>query len=111
MSEADRSSVVVNIYGKNYTIELQPGQTAAQVRELAQLVDTGMRQVHAAQHSPAPVHTAVLAALNLVEELFRLQSDIRAAEMDIEQRTSRLTASLGRLFDDNRIDALSPDRS
>lgn len=110
MPTAEDKTVVVNIYGKNYTLQLQAGQTAAQARELAEVVDTGMRSVQAVHRAAAPVQVAVLAALNLIEELFGLQADTRAAELDIEQRTSRLTASLGKLFDENRLDTLSTER-
>ena len=97
MSEAD-SSIVVNIFGKNYTLALDPGQTAEQLRQLAQLVDDSMRQVHQVRHPPSPVQTAVLAGLNLANELFELQKSYQATESDITQRTSRLTTSLGRVF-------------
>ena len=111
MPTADDSTVVVNIHDKNYTIALESGQTADQVRELAHLVDAGMREAQDAHSPSSPVQAAVLAGLNLVEELFRLQSDYHAAETDIEQRASRLTASLGRLFEENRISVLNSDPS
>jgi cell division protein ZapA (FtsZ GTPase activity inhibitor) len=111
MPATDDNTVVVNVYGKNYTIALESGQTADQVLEIAQLVDTGMREVRTAHYTPSPVQTAVLAGLNLVEELFSLQSDYHAAETDIEQRASRLTASLGKLFEENRTSVLNSDPS
>ena len=39
-----------------------------------------------------------LAGLNLVEELHKLRADYQDAESEIAQRTSRLAASLGRVF-------------
>lgn len=111
MATSNSSTVVVNIFGKNYPIVLGPGQTAEQVRQVAQLVDAGMRSVKQAYNPPFPQHTAVLAGLNLVDELFRLQSDYQAAESDIEQRASRLNASLGRLFAENPVDRLGSDQS
>ncbi|MEW6752645.1 MAG: cell division protein ZapA [Candidatus Latescibacterota bacterium] len=91
-------SLVVSIFGKNYPLALEPGQSADAVREVAHLVDQAMRQVHHEHPSPTPLRTAVLAGLNLVEELFALQAEYRDAEADIAQRTSRLATSLGRLF-------------
>jgi len=111
MSEADSTRVVVNIYGKNYALALEPGRTAEQVRQIARLVDENMRQVYQTYRSPSPLHTAVLAALNLVDELFRLQTDYRAAESDIAQRTSRLAASLGRIFEQVQVDPIGSDES
>lgn len=111
MPAPGKNTVVVSINGKNYAIELEPGDTPEHVRDVAQLVDAAMRNVREAGHLVAPVHTAVLAGLNLIEELFRLQSDYQAAETDIAQRASRLTASLGRVFDEHRIGTLTPGRA
>lgn len=93
------ASVVVNIYGKNYTFALGPGQTVEHIQEIAQLVDDRMRQAYEAHRLPAPLQIAILAGLNLVDELFKLQSDYRTAESELDQRASRLAASLGRLFE------------
>lgn len=109
MPEADSTSVVVNIFGKNYTIALEPDQSADEIRQVAQLVDENLRQVGQTRHSSAPHQTAVLAALNLVDELFQLQTSYQAAESDIAQRTSRLAASLGRVFEQVRVKAISSD--
>jgi cell division protein ZapA (FtsZ GTPase activity inhibitor) len=109
MPEADSNSVAVNIYGKTYTFALDSGKTAEQVQKIAQVVDESMNQIKQAHHPPTPVRTAVLAALNLVDELFQLQTSYRAAESDIAQRTSRLTDSLGRIFEQVQVNALGAD--
>lgn len=102
------TSVVVNIHGKNYPIALGPGQTPEGVREVARLVDEGMRQVEQSHTSSAAMQVAVLAGLNLVDELFRLQSEYRATENDIGQRAGRLANSLGRLFEQAQLSILDP---
>ena len=94
---------VVSIFGKNYPLALEPGQSPDAIRQVAQLVDQAMRQTHQEHPSPAPLRTAVLAGLNLVEELFGLQAEYRQAESDIAVRTSRLANSLGRLFEPARV--------
>jgi len=109
MPETDSNRVAVNIYSKTYTFALDSGKTAEQVRQIAQLVDESMNQIKQAHHPPTPVRTAVLAALNLVDELFQLQTSYQAAESDIAQRTSRLTASLGRIFEQVQVEALDAD--
>jgi len=111
MPEADSASVVVNIYGKNYTLALAREQTPEHVQQVAQLVDESMRQVSQTHRSPSPLQAAILAALNLVDELFKLQTDYQAAETAITQRTSRLTASLGRAFEELKTDAADSGRS
>ena len=107
MPEANSNSVVVNIYGKNYTFALEPGQTEEQIQRVARFVEDHMRQVQQAHHPQSPLQTAILAGLGLVDELFKLQTDYRAAESDIAQRTSRLAASLGRVFE--QVNAVSSE--
>jgi cell division protein ZapA (FtsZ GTPase activity inhibitor) len=90
-------SAVVTIFGKTYTLSTE-GHDIERMRETAQLVDTHMREA-AGEDPSSPVQVAVLAGLNLVDELFALQTEYISAESDIALRTSRLTASLGRLFE------------
>ena len=66
-----------------------------------------MQQVKGEIRADSPLQVAILASLNLVEELMSLQEDYASAESDITQRTSRLTASLGRLFAE--VEASSSD--
>ncbi len=91
-------SAVVTIFGKTYTLSTE-GQDVERIRETAQLVDFHMREAAGDDQPPSPVQTAVLAGLNLVDELFALQTAYTSTEADIALRTSRLTASLGRLFE------------
>lgn len=105
MPEANPTSVVVNIYGKNYTFALESGQTEEQLQRVARFVEDHMRQAQQAHRPQSPLQSAVLAGLGLVDELFKLQTDYRAAESDIAQRTSSLVASLGRVFE--QVNAVS----
>jgi len=107
MSDPRTSAVTVEIYRKRYTFACQGEDEAEQIRSAASLVDEKMRRVEEEQHPASALQTAILAALNLVDELFRLRSEFDAAETNIADRTSRLTASLGRLLDDT----VTPDLS
>jgi cell division protein ZapA (FtsZ GTPase activity inhibitor) len=100
------TSVVVNIHGKSYDIALGPGQTPEGVRQVAQLVDEGMREVETSGQASSALQTAVLAGLNLVDVLFKLQSEYRTAESEIGQRASRLASSLGRLLEQDQLGIL-----
>jgi cell division protein ZapA (FtsZ GTPase activity inhibitor) len=104
------TSVVVNIHGKSYDIALGPGQTPEGVRQVAQLVDEGMREVETSGQASSALQTAVLAGLNLVDVLFKLQSEYRTAESEIGQRASRLASSLGRLLEQDQLGILDPVR-
>ena len=92
------SNTVANIFGKNYTLVVDQDHPADLVQQIAQLVDERMHQVKGELRAGSPLQVAILANLNLVEELLSLQEDYASTESDIAQRTSRLTAALGRLF-------------
>ena len=92
------SNTVANIFGKNYTLVVDQDHPVDLVQQIAQLVDERMHQVRGELRAGSPLQVAILANLNLVEELLSLQEDYASTESDIAQRTSRLTASLGRLF-------------
>ena len=98
-SDPPTESVAVTIHGKTFTFAVSPGQTADQVRRAAQLLDEKMRAAGDESAGQAFVQTAISASLNLVDELFRLQSEYEAAETDIAERTSRLSDSLHRLLE------------
>lgn len=98
MAESDAARLIVTIYGKNYTFALTPEQRAEHIQEVAQLVDEQMRRAYQEHHLQSPLQLAILAGLNLVEELQKLRADYQDAESEIAQRTSRLAASLGRVF-------------
>ncbi len=105
MSDTGSNQVTVTILGKPYTIAPDQDQSAEQIQEVARLADETMRQLQQQKPHQSQLQTAILAGLNLVDELFKMQVDYQSAESDIAQRTSRLTASLGRVFQDVEIDS------
>ena len=92
------TNTIVRIFGKNYTLGVDQDHPTDHVQQIAQLVDDRMGQVKSEMSTGSPLQVAILASLNLVEELQSLREDYASAESDITLRTSRLTASLGRLF-------------
>ena len=92
------TNTIVRIFGKNYSLGVDHDHPTDHVQQIAQLVDDRMGQVKSEMSTGSPLQVAILASLNLVEELQSLQEDYASAESDITLRTSRLTASLGRLF-------------
>ena len=94
-------SAVINIFGKSYTLSTE-GQDVRYMRQIAHMVDTHMREIED-NGQRLPLQIAVIAGLNLVDELFEMQTEYKSVESDIEARTSKLTASLGRLFE--QVDA------
>ena len=100
MDSDQRTGVVVDILDRKYTFAGSGDMTSRQIAEIAALVDEKLRRVQSAHGSRTPWHTAIIAALELIDELFGLRQSYQSTEADIAMRTSRLTSSLGRLLQD-----------
>lgn len=98
MADGASDSVTVDIFGRTYSFAATADQSADHIRDVAALLDESMRQVGDSTRSASPYNTAILTALKLIDELWRLQEDYDEAESAIEERASRLADSLGRIF-------------
>lgn len=90
------SHVNVRIYGEHYP--LRTAEPPARLEELARYVDARMREVAASGKVVVTSKIAVLAALYIADELFRLR-EAPARETvppDLEQRLSGLAQTLDR---------------
>lgn len=94
MEPQDPGYVTVNIYDQTYHLS---GQDDAHIRELAARVDQKMRAVAAHGRTVDTLRVAVLAALNLADELSRAEAP--PAQADTRQGRAR-TASLRFLLDE-----------
>jgi len=88
--------VTVRIYGENYP--LRTGDQAARLEALARHVDARMREVAASGKVVVTSKIAVLAALHIADELFRLREAAAAAPVPgaEEQRLAALAETLER---------------
>jgi cell division protein ZapA len=88
----EKEGVTVDIFGHEYKIrgDADPGY----ILEIAQYVDGKMKDV--AQGAPAGSLTkiAILAALNIAEELFRERTEKQRFMQDVETSTSRMRRKL-----------------
>ena len=86
----------VRIYGENYP--LRTTEPAARLEELAKFVDARMRDVAASGKVVVTSKIAVLAALHIADELFRLRETAarEAGSDDIERRLAAITLTLER---------------
>ena len=98
MADGTSDSVTVDIFGRTYSFAAAAEQSADHIRAVAALLDETMRRVGDETRGASPYNTAILAALRLIDELWRLQEDYDEAESAIEERASRLADSLGRIF-------------
>ncbi len=92
------SQVVVKIFDKHYTLEVDEDHSAERVQKIAEMVDERMYEIKRELKGGSPLQVAILASLSLVEELLSLREAYDSTEADIAQRTSQLTTSLGYLF-------------
>ncbi len=76
MAEEEAQAITVDIYDQTYRLR---GSDQAYVEKLAALVDMKMRAVAAHGRTADSLRVAVLAALNIADELMRLQERFDAA--------------------------------
>ena len=88
--------ITVRIYGENYP--LRTAEPVARLEDLAKYVDARMRDVAASGKVVVTSKIAVLAALHIADELFRLRETAlrEAGSEDIEHRLSALVLTLER---------------
>ncbi|HEY3989356.1 MAG TPA: cell division protein ZapA [Acidobacteriaceae bacterium] len=95
-------SVTVEIYDQPYHLR---GQDSAYIERLASLVDTKMRAVAAQGTTVDSLRVAVLAAINIADELMTLQSRHRSAnqgESALRTRASNLNGLLDSVLTERR---------
>ncbi len=90
------SQLQVEIFGQTYTVKA--GGDPAYVEKLAAFVDEEMKDVSRASGAVDSLKVAVLAALNLADECFRLKDEAQgtqAASSAGDERAMRLARKLG----------------
>jgi cell division protein ZapA len=99
-------AVSVDIYDQIYNLR---GTNAEYIQQLANLVDTKMRAVAAHGGTADSLRVAVLAALNIADELLSLRARYDAlaggldrSEDDMRTRAGTLSEMLDELFEDRR---------
>ena len=101
--QADRPGyVTVRIYDQDYYLS---GQDPEHVRHLAGMVDAKMRSVSAHSRTADSLRVAVLAALNLADDLDRLRREApqSAAWRGNQDRIANLRGLLDQVLDDERM--------
>ncbi len=89
-------SVQVEIFGQVYSIK--GTDDSSSVRELAAFLDSRMKEVQKGTGTSDPLRVAILTALTISDELFRLrteQSEIGAMADKAVQRLLKLTEQAG----------------
>lgn len=83
-----KQEIKVEICGKSYTIKGEEEEDY--ILRLAHYVDKKMREVSQASAPVPSLNTAVLAALTIADELFKLREEMSAHGALVEERMSHL---------------------
>jgi cell division protein ZapA len=90
--KSEGSLVSVTIFGQSYS--LRADEDGTYVEDLARYVDTKMRTLSESTGATEALRVAVLAALNIADELFKLQERQRAAEEQVEVAARELSKAI-----------------
>ena len=82
----------IQIYGKSYNIKSSSG--LIETEEVANYVDLKMRELAELRSKTPTLDLAILAALNIAQELMELQKQIDAQNQDREDKIGKLLLEL-----------------
>lgn len=88
MVTRDPQKTVVSIYGQNYTL-LGAADTDYMMR-LARFVDEKMKEIADVNAAFDPLKVAILSAVNIANELFRLQEKVSEQDRLIQEKSEAL---------------------
>lgn len=88
----DPRSVTVNVFGQEYT--LRGDAEPEYVQSVARLVDEKMREIAENAKLGSTAKVAILAAINLADELLRERQKHRDALRMLDDRTSQIASLL-----------------
>ncbi len=92
---ADKPTTIpVEIFGQTYNVKA--GADPGYVESLAAHVDAQMREVGKAAGAVDSLRVAVLAALNIADECFRLRAQIASAAREAEDKARERAERLAR---------------
>ena len=93
--EGDRADIVrVTILGQEYPVRADAD--AAYVHEIAAFLDARMRLLQQADPNRPPLKIAILAALNLIDEMFALKKEKQELADRYERKVKEFTEYLNR---------------
>ena len=90
--ESPRQSARVTIYGEEYAV--RSDGDVAYIREVAEFVDRKMREVADKTSNKSPSRIAILAALNIADELFAERKNGDHGVIALEERANHIISLL-----------------
>lgn len=89
---SETNSTTVEIFGREYRIKGIADE--AYIQNVAHYVDDKMKEMSRGTSLPSQDRLAILAALNIADELFQIRQSSTDGLADIERRTDRLIEML-----------------
>jgi cell division protein ZapA len=99
--ENDASILKINIYGTEYPIKSDAATDADYIRRVADYVDKKMREIDQNTHSKSSLKVAILAALNITDELFQERGRQNAMVSEMENKLKDLQSLLDTILGKN----------
>jgi len=96
---SQNGSVRVEIFDQSYNLR---GSDPEYIQNLASYVDARMRQIAEQTATIDSLRLAVLAALNIADELHVLRRKHESVTTDLKQRTSHLSGALDEILQEGR---------
>ncbi len=98
MTERQANNIIVQIFGTEYSIK---GESDVEyMQAIANYIDQKMRDVQKNTSIKSALKVSILAALNIVDELFREREKYEQVISELEQRIQKL-AELVNTFEQN----------
>ena len=91
-------SVTVQIYGEQYTVKA--GDDGDYIRDVARIVDEKMREIAASGKVVATSKIAILAALNIADDLVRTREGKSGPNDNAQKRLDTMISRLSKAIQD-----------
>ena len=98
MRKAQARTIEVEIYDQKYTIVLKSDMQESDIHQLAEDVDTRMREISAVANTPDSLKIAILTALHLAQELREQLKSSEQNDIIIRRKSDELSTVLEQLL-------------
>ncbi|HEY4485984.1 MAG TPA: cell division protein ZapA [Nitrospiria bacterium] len=93
--------IEVEIFGQEYTI--RGGGDSQHISKLARYVDGKMREIAKTSKNLPPTKLALLAAINITDELFQVRQEKQNRDTLVEKKTRDLIEGIEEQFSDLKL--------
>jgi len=89
-------TIEVEVFGHRFSLQGEGDE--AYFHELAEFVDAQMRTLAQQTRTSTPTKLAILAAINITDQLFQQKKSIKSGEAEVERRTQVLLDTIDQHF-------------